>query len=224
MCCCGVPPLTLSATLPAPHTLPGLDDEALADYLFNLAMLCAEPPENELVVRPVLSLPQNSEEQQQYRRRQAASSSAPVDAMLAAMQQQQGGGGGGLPSQAGLTQEAVWQQIMAQQQQQQGHGGGYGSGGGGRMSRGGSGLHHQPPMARSKSDMVSQYHHHQHALGDAQVCVIGLSMGVGVQCMWAGECGQQWGWAAVMKSFAALQGSAAGLLPASISLVHPPPG
>ena len=49
-----------------PACCAGLDDEALADYLFNLAMLCAEPAENELVVRPVLSLPTNSEEQQQY--------------------------------------------------------------------------------------------------------------------------------------------------------------
>ncbi|PRW57988.1 ankyrin repeat [Chlorella sorokiniana] len=146
----------------------GLDDEALADYLFNLAMLCAEPPENELVVRPVLSLPQNSEEQQQYRRRQAAAA-APVDAILAAMQQQQGGGGPPpprqLPAQTGLTHEAIWQQIVAQQQQPAGvmHGGGYG---GGRLPRGGSGLHHASPVSRSKSDMLSSYQQAQ--LAEAQ--------------------------------------------------------
>ncbi|KAI3434624.1 hypothetical protein D9Q98_002691 [Chlorella vulgaris] len=150
----------------------GLDDEALVDYLFNLAMLCAEPPENELVVRPVLSLPQNSEEQQQYRRRQAAGSSTPVDAMLAAMQQQQqqqqqqhqGGpsavrsGGGG-----GLTHEAIWQQIVSQQHQPQ-------AGGASQYGRlppsgGRSGGLHQGP-GRSKSDMLSSY---QQALADPQM-------------------------------------------------------
>lgn len=143
----------------------GLDDEALADYLFNLAMLCAEPPENELVVRPVLSLPQNSEEQQQYRRRQAAAA-APVDAILAAMQQQQQGGGAPPPRtlpQAGLTHEAVWQQIVAQQQQP---GAGLHGGYGGRLGRGGSGLHHASPVGRSKSDMLSSYQQAQ--LAEAQ--------------------------------------------------------
>ena len=171
-----------------------MDDEALADYLFNLAMLCAEPPENELVVRPVLSLPQNSEEQQQYRRRQAAAAAAPVDALLAAMQQQQQGGGGGapprpLPPQTGLTHEAIWQQIVAQQQQAQAplHGG-YG-GGGGRLGRGGSGAHHASPVSRSKSDMLSSYQQAQ--LAEAQVgewhgplpaCGLGFLCGDQLRC------------------------------------------
>ncbi|KAL4433854.1 hypothetical protein ABPG75_000295 [Micractinium tetrahymenae] len=182
-----------STHLPYPELLhafaasaEGLDDEALADYLFNLAMLCAEPPENELVVRPVLSLPQNSEEQQQYRRRQAVSSSAPVDAMLAAMQQQQAqqqqaataaaAGGSGTRSPGGgggLTHEAIWQQILAQQaaqqilaqqaaqqaqaQQQQL----------GRLTATRSAAAHlQTSPARSKSDMLSSF---QAALGDVQL-------------------------------------------------------
>jgi hypothetical protein len=165
----------------------GLDDEALVDYLFNLAMLCAEPPENELVVRPVLSLPQNSEEQQQYRRRQAAGSSTPVDAMLAAMQQQQqqqqqqhqGGpsavrsGGGG-----GLTHEAIWQQIVSQQHQPQ-------AGGASQYGRlppsgGRSGGLHQGP-GRSKSDMLSSY---QQALADPQVGCRGDGGLVGRMMWW----------------------------------------
>jgi hypothetical protein len=171
----------------------GLDDEALADYLFNLAMLCAEPPENELVVRPVLSLPQNSEEQQQYRRRQAAAA-APVDAILAAMQQQQGGGGPPpprqLPAQTGLTHEAIWQQIVAQQQQPAGvmHGGGYG---GGRLPRGGSGLHHASPVSRSKSDMLSSYQQAQ--LAEAQVspaCCTGPKPPAGCDCCGCCSCWQ----------------------------------
>ncbi len=180
-------PSTLSLLTPCPLN-SGLDDEALADYLFNLAMLCAEPPENELVVRPVLSLPQNSEEQQQYRRRQAAAA-APVDAILAAMQQQQGGGGAPpqrpLPAQTGLTHEAIWQQIVAQQQQPAAvmHGG-YG----GRLPRGGSGLHHASPVSRSKSDMLSSYQQAQ--LAEAQVgaacCVVGLNS------LHAGGTGRWW--------------------------------
>jgi hypothetical protein len=153
---------------PRACTAAGLDDEALADYLFNLAMLCAEPAENELVVRPVLSLPQNSEEQQLHRRRQAAAAAAPVDAVLAAMQQQQGGGASLGPRSAsgsgGLSQDAIWQQIVAQQhaaqaQQQQL----------GRLAAaaaaGRGGLHLHPP-ARSKSDMMASY---QQALADPEV-------------------------------------------------------
>lgn len=154
----------------------GLDDEALADYLFNLAMLCAEPPENELVVRPVLSLPQNSEEQQQYRRRQAVNSSAPVDAMLAAMQQQQaqqggggtGGGPGGRTASGGLTHEAIWQQILSQQQQHPHQQVGqhpphqqYG-----RLTATRSAAAHMQSPARSKSDMLSSF---QAALSDVQM-------------------------------------------------------